>query len=501
MVPLRVAEDLSVGGGAGAPAPVGERGLRIRVLLERHLAAAPAGVEHHALEALEDDATLGHRRHGGGLLDDGAGHAADESRRADFHNPYGVQADRDQASGGLRVEPQPARPREQEERPRARDRRVAVRRSAEPLVDEELPGGQERVRALTVPRVRRVDQDGARPAALRGGPRREAHDQDVDPVRALDALGIPGVEVWAHRIRCGGSRGRPGGRGEQHQGQEREDGSRPCSLASVRPRGDVKPPCDGSRAHFSSRIAGASTSSQAARLRGVRSRACPDATRGLADRTRARRGVHARIPGALTVAWAGGSVSRPRWPSGRRRSGRAGPPFALEDLRPVGSRGPRHPAPPEHAPVDRGGRRGSPGAEPGPRWAWRGRAGWPRTEPLRWKVNSWVGQEVGVPVPCPGVPARQSPVEVVQLISIRCWRPVVRPVVVMSMVRSVSSACSTRYPSPFQVQRPARLPVNPGRPGPCGAPTVVESFRCGRRPPRPPQCAEVERDDLDRRGT
>ena len=44
----------------------------------------------------------------------------------------------------------------------------------------------------------------------------------VDPVRALDALRVPGVEVRAHRVRRGRSgRGRAGS-GEVDQGQDRE---------------------------------------------------------------------------------------------------------------------------------------------------------------------------------------------------------------------------------------------------------------------------------------
>src|SRR5262245_14998733 len=140
-----VVEDFQVRRVAGAPPAVREGGFGVGELLERHLPAPPAGVEHDALEALEDDATLGHRGHRRRLLDDRAGHAADESRTADLDYTHGIQADDDHPTVRLGIELQPARAGEEEERARARHRGVPIRRPAEPLVDQELAGGHERV--------------------------------------------------------------------------------------------------------------------------------------------------------------------------------------------------------------------------------------------------------------------------------------------------------------------------------------------------------------------
>jgi hypothetical protein len=47
-----VAEDLAVRGATDAAAPIHEGGLLVGILAEGDLALAPAGVEHHPLEAL-----------------------------------------------------------------------------------------------------------------------------------------------------------------------------------------------------------------------------------------------------------------------------------------------------------------------------------------------------------------------------------------------------------------------------------------------------------------
>ena len=233
---VSVVEHLPVRGGARPPASIREGRFGIGILLEGDLALAPPRVQHHAVEPLERDAAFGGPQHLRVLLDDGPGDLRDEPPRVDLDDADGIQADRDVPTLDLRLERQPARPREEKERPRARDRRVALGRAAEALVDEELPGGQERVRPLPRPLVGRFHHDRAGPTALGREPGREAHDEVVDAIRPLDAPRVPGVEVRAHGVRRAGARLRLGRRREDDQGQRGERGQR------VRPRASGETP-------------------------------------------------------------------------------------------------------------------------------------------------------------------------------------------------------------------------------------------------------------------